>query len=330
MGTPLEEWSRLLHAAGSYFSSPWSHATGRLYAYQIRRVVRASVRLRLTLLPMGCPSLVKVYFTHLARDLLWAWGTIAIARSALLAWHDSAGLAHAIHAPESTMFFSAMQRHLGSRVSTPKLALTFPQFAHLCQALRRTRSLVNLRDLSILSICFVGMRFMPDVLVGRAQDRPNSGIRCNDLSFADPAAVSITLRGMKNDPFGQGHVIYFPACTDSGLPIRQILLDYMALGGLHHASPAPLIQGTVGSKGARLSGRPYASWSARFRTLTATFLPGQAGLSTKSLRKGGASYAHEKKIHVDYIRAVGCWDSEAFNLYITRTKPAILSVTSRF
>ena len=86
----------------------------------------------------------------------------------------------------------------------------------------------------------------------------------------------------------------------------------------------------MGSTGTRLSGRRYASWSSRFRQLVLRFLPGHPGLSTRSIRKGGASQAHTIGVHADHIRAVGCWDSEAFNLYITRCKTSILGVTQRF
>ena len=125
-------------------------------------------------------------------------------------------------------------------------------------------------------------------------------------------------------------VISFPNVTNSGIPVRQVFVDYMARGNLSPASTAPLIQGTVGSSAARLSGRPYASWSSRFRQLVQRFLPGQAGLSTRSIRKGGASHAHTVGVNADHIRAVGCWDSEAFNLYISRCKPSILGVTQLF
>ena len=330
MATPPAAWSRLLRAADSAFSSPWSLSTGRLYAYHIRRLVRASLALRLTLLPMAAPAQVKIFFTHLATDLQWAWGTIAIARSAALAWHASAGVPHALRHPTVVSFFSALQRHLGTRPAPPQRPLPFPEFLTLCRGLLRAPSLVHLRDLTMLLTCFIGMRRMSDVLVGRAGDRPHSGICCRDVDFSDPACVSIHLHGMKNDPFGRGHVISFPNVTDSGLPVRQVFVDYMTRGNLSPASTAPLIQGTVGSTGARLSGRPYASWSSRFRQLVTRFLPGHTGLSTRSIRKGGASHAHTVGVDADHIRAVGCWDSEAFNLYISRCKHSILGVTQRF
>jgi hypothetical protein len=135
---------------------------------------------------------------------------------------------------------------------------------------------------------------------------------------------------MKNDPFGKGHVIHFPSCTASGIPVRQILLDYLAAGHLSPNSTAPLIQGTVGSKAARLSGLPYASWSSRLKQLSDRYLAPGHGLTTRSLRKGGASHAHSIGVPADHIRAVGCWDSEAFNLYIARSRASILGVTNRF
>jgi hypothetical protein len=95
-------------------------------------------------------------------------------------------------------------------------------------------------------------------------------------------------------------------------------------------STVPLIQGTVGSQAARLSGLPYASWSSRFKQLSDRYLAPNHGLSTRSLRIGGASHAHIIGVSADHIRAVGCWDSEAFNLYIARSRASILGVTQRF
>ena len=328
--TPPPVWARLLAAAEAMFSSPWSLATGRLYAYQIRRLVAISLKLRLQLLPMTHLSQVKVYFTYLGTELGWAWGTIATARSAISAWHEAAGLPHALRLPASIFFFSAVQRHLGTRRAKPKEAMSFSQFTTLCLALHGARSLLHWRDLAMLVICFIGMRRMSDVLVGRTADRPTSGVRCCDLDFSDPTSVGLRLRGLKNDPFGKGHTIYFPARTGSGIPVRQILLDYLTMGGLSPLSEAPLIQGTVGSKAARLSGLPYASWSSRLKQISDRYLAPDHGLTTRSLRKGGASHAHSIGVSADHIRAVGCWDSEAFNLYIARSRASILGVTQRF
>jgi hypothetical protein len=179
------------------FSSPWSPATGRLYAYQIRRLVAISLKLRLQLLPMSTLSQVKVYFTYLGTELGWVCRTIATARSAITAWHDVAGLPHTIRLPASVFFFGAVQRHLGSRRSPPKEAMSFTQFTTLCLALHQVCSLLHLRDLTMLLICFIGMRRMSDVLVGRATGRPTSGVRCCDLDFSDPSSLGLRLCGMK-------------------------------------------------------------------------------------------------------------------------------------
>jgi len=143
---------------------------------------------------MTAAPLALVYFSHL-RELGWSWGTIAISRSSITAWHTAAGVRHALDDPSVTHFFSALKRSIGITSTPPKSPLLFPQFIALVRAFLSFPTLINLRDCAILLVSFIGMRRQADVLCNG-----HSGLLCSDVDLSSLDCVAIRLRFMKNDP----------------------------------------------------------------------------------------------------------------------------------
>ena len=125
-----------------------------------------------------------------------------------------------------------------------------------------------------------------------------------------PTVVQITIKQSKTDPFRQGVQLYLGK-TDTGLCPVKAVWAYLAT---RDAIPGPLF------KLANTQGLTRQEFSARLtRTLTAAGVPVK-GYTTHSFRIGAATTAKEAGVSDVHIKMLGCWKSDAYQLYVRTPK----------
>ena len=148
-------------------------------------------------------------------------------------------------------------------------------------------------------------------------------IQANDLAVAShesPSIVRVTLRRAKTDPFGCGVNIFFGRTNTPTCPVLA-LLHYMAVRPKTGDS-APLL---IHADGSPLSREQFVSMVKK--TLQAVNL-NDSLYSGNSFRIGAASQAAAAGVPAYFIKMLGCWESEDYQLYI-RTPRASLAAVSQ-
>ena len=139
-------------------------------------------------------------------------------------------------------------------------------------------------------------------------------------SHVSPSLARVTLRRAKTDPFGKGVEIYFGRTNAPICPVLG-LLSYMAVRPAT-ASSSPLL---IHADGSPLTRDQFVRMVRK--TLRAANID-QTGYSGHSFHIGAASTAAMAGIPAYFIKMLGRWESEAYNLYI-RTPRASLAAVSQ-
>lgn len=138
-------------------------------------------------------------------------------------------------------------------------------------------------------------------------------------SHESPTIVKVTLRRAKTDPFGKGVDVYFGRTNTSICPVAG-LLQYMAVRPDSEKSAPLLIHGN----GTPLTRDQFCQMVKK--TLHLANID-QSAYSGHSFRIGAASAAAAAGVPAYFIKMLGRWESDAYQLYIRTPRASLASIS---
>ena len=136
-------------------------------------------------------------------------------------------------------------------------------------------------------------------------------------SRSNPTCMRVQVKCSKTDPFRQGCCIYLGRGRSSICPISAITA-YLTL---HGGSPGPFFLHMDGSSLTHQTLSSFLQATLSASGFSRTF-------SGHSFRIGAATSAVQQGIPDHLIKTMGCWSSDAYQLYIRTPMKTVLSVSS--
>ena len=136
-------------------------------------------------------------------------------------------------------------------------------------------------------------------------------------SHANPSVVCIFLARAKTDPFGHGVHIYLGRTNTAVCPVTAVLC-FLAI---RHVRDGPLF---IWSNGSPLTQQHFVR---AVRTILAEAKVDRTAYSGHSFCIGTATSAARAGIPAHVIKMLGCWESEAYLLYVRMPRESLAQVS---
>ena len=209
------------------------------------------------------------------------------------------------------------------RVQGPVSPRRLPITVDLLQAIQRFLDLSTRDHLMLWAACclgFFGFLQAGEFIVNSVFD-PNTHMTVDDLqadSLVNPSCFKVHIKCSKTDPFCVGCDIYVGCGVGSVCPVTA-LGSYLLLRG---SAPGPLL---MFSDGCPLT-RQQLSSSLQSILHGAGYSGSYSG---HSFRIGAATTAAACEVPDHLIKTLGCWSSDAYQIYIRTPVSSIVSVSSQ-
>lgn len=172
---------------------------------------------------------------------------------------------------------------------------------------------------AVCTTCFFGFFRLGELVANTRQDDQNT-LQYRDVaidSIISPTMLEIRLRHSKTDRFGAGVSIFLGRSLNDLCPVAAMLAFLVVRGG----NDGPLFCNPDGS--------PVTKYQviSNVRLALQTLGLDDKAYAGHSFRIGAATTAAERGLEDSLIKALGRWESEAFQLYIRTPREKLAAIT---
>ena len=305
-----------------YFEAGLAPSTRKTYPYQsgINCFYKFCTTYQIpTPLPVT-QSTLCYFISPLAKDRL-AYSTIKSYLSAVRYIHILHNLPEPRSIPMPKLSLVELGIRKSSYKSTPRLPIG-PDI--LCQIRALWSPSADHQETIMLwavcTTCFFGF-FRLGELVANSQLEGQNSLQFNDLaidSATSPSMLEIHLRHSKTDRFGSGVSIFLGRSFNDLCPVSAMLAFLAVRGG---GGDGPLFCDLDGSP---LTKNRVVS---KVRLVLQTVGLDDKAYAGHSFRIGAATTAAERGLEDSLIKALGRWESDAFQLYIRTPREKLTAIT---
>ena len=302
-----------------YFEAGLAPSTRRTYQSGINRFITFCSTYRIpTPLPVS-QSTLCYFILALAKEGL-AYSTIKCYLSAVRHLHILHNLPEPRSAPMPKLSLVERGIRKASHTRPPRLPIgpaILRQIRALWSPSADQRETIMLW--AVCTTCFFGFFRLGELVANTRQDDQNT-LQYRDVaidSIISPTMLEIRLRHSKTDRFGTGVSIFLGRSLNDLCPVAAMLAFLVVRGG----NDGPLFCNPDGS--------PVTKYQviSNVRLALQTLGLDDKAYAGHSFRIGAATTAAERGLEDSLIKALGRWESEAFQLYIRTPREKLAAIT---
>ena len=272
----------------------WEDSTRARYDATLRGMVSSlESTTQIALLPCDAEEKLMLLFSGLVRR---PWGTVSAAKAAVRAWHVERNLLHSFESawsPRAWHFWRGLKKLADHSLRKAKRPLSLHEITVIQRSRLSQSSAAGVRDAAMIALAFFGIRRFAEL----------QALLVSDVDDQD-GAIQFRIRKQKNDPFGEGLVVWVPELPALGhLCPAKLLRAWLRL----RAETRPQAEGFFFCVTGVAELRPVSADT--FRRMLARHL-NDAQVGSHSLRKGGAQWwKNTASLPEELVQGQGGWSS---------------------
>ena len=285
------------HAAANIHAcldAAWEDSTRTRYDAALRGMVSSlESSTQVALLPCDTDDKLMLLFSGLLRR---PWGTVSTTKAAVRAWHVERDILCSFEAAWTTRawhFWRGLKKLADHSLRRAKRPLSLAEVTGVQRCRLAQGSVAGLRDAAMIALAFFGIRRFAEL----------QALLLADV-VVEESAVQIRIRKQKNDPFGEGLLIWVPELPPLG-PFcpAKLLRAWRQQRAEVHGQAGGVFFCVTGA----VEPRPVSADTFR-RMLSRHLKDAQVG--SHSLRKGGAQWwKHSASLPEELVQGQGGWSS---------------------
>ena len=286
------------------FDAAWEDSTRARCDSTLRGMVSSlESSTQAALLPCNGDDKLMLLFSGMVRR---PWGTVSTAKAAVRAWHverDSLHLFEAAWTPRAWQFWRGLKKLADHSLRRAKRPLSLAEVASIQRHRLAQGSAAGVRDAAMVALAFFGIRRFAEL----------QALQVSDVVVQD-TAIQFRIKRQKNDPFGEGLLIWVPQLPPLGLLCpSKLLRAWLQLRSETRGQAEGAFFCVTGVDEVK----PVSADT--FRRMLSRYLQ-DSQVGSHSLRKGGAQWwKNTASLPEELVQGQGGWSSiDVMNNFYTK------------